>query len=136
MTNIEKIREHFADIWNCEIDHPIFQDRVSEIVEKTVEMVEQEHRWIPVSERLPENAHYPEIVCPTCRVMTPWGESQGWYNPCDDGWWVLLWFKYDDEKVPNFEEGSSPIVQFETEKGTMVTHWMSQSQPPKEGEQG
>ena len=58
MADIEKIREHFADIWNCEIDHSIFQDRVSEIVEKTVEMVEQERRWIPVDERKPEHHEF------------------------------------------------------------------------------
>ena len=54
MADLVKIAEQFADIWECEIDHPKFQDKVSEIVEKTVEMVEQERRWIPVSERLPE----------------------------------------------------------------------------------
>lgn len=116
MENIEKIREHFADIWNCEIDHSIFQDRVSEIVEKTVEMVEQEHRWIPVTERLPE---YTE----NCLVWVG-------VNPLGTEMWM-------EQRTALFHVPAQRFYVHKSCKEELigeVVKWMPLPQPPKEGD--
>ena len=40
MDNFEKmIHEMFDHIWNCEIDHPIFQDTVGDLMKDVIELV-------------------------------------------------------------------------------------------------
>ena len=111
---MEKIREHFADIWNCEIDHSIFQDRVSEIVEKTVEMVEQEHRWIPVTEQMPQELEAVEIWLKYAKISI-----------------TAFWMKNGD-----VADGFVWIVsEFERNRcyAGDVSHWRK-PQPPKDGD--
>lgn len=45
-----------------------------------IELLEQTG-WIPVSERLPENAKHKGAFCPKYYVMTEFGQTEGWYNP-------------------------------------------------------
>ena len=75
----DDIKEYYKDIWDCDINHPRYEDTVAEIVEKSymsgyVQGVEntakefrfelekepcddisKKERWIPCSERLPED---------------------------------------------------------------------------------
>ncbi len=37
--------------------------------------------WIPVDERLPENAKHKGALCPRYQLMTKYGVTEGWYNP-------------------------------------------------------
>ena len=50
LIDADAYKERHADILDCEIDHPRFQDTIRELIdeEPTVD------RWIPCSERLPE----------------------------------------------------------------------------------
>ena len=56
----EMIHGMFDHIWDCQIDHPVFQDTVGDLMmaviqcHKTLTEEKPEQRWIPVSERLPE----------------------------------------------------------------------------------
>ncbi len=66
----DNIKEYYKDIWDCDINHPRYEDTVAEIVEKSymsgyVQGVEntakefrfelEQERWIPCSEKLPND---------------------------------------------------------------------------------
>lgn len=121
MADMEKIKRHFRHIWDCEIIHPIFQDRVSEIVEKTVEMVEQERRWIPVTERMPdEDDEVLVLIGADCFVMRLVNKDKPdvWHW---DGSYYMEWQNFNGTEHADICD---------------VTHWMPLPQPPKEGKQG
>ena len=88
-------------------------------------------RWIPVTERLPENSKKEGAFCPRYFVMTKYGESFGWYNPNFKSWFVLFWFFTDRllEKEIDFERADVPKI-VKVPDG-VVTHWMPLPQPPK-----
>ena len=44
MADIEKVAKQFENIWYCEIDHPIYQDTVGEIVKKVIYTMERDHQ--------------------------------------------------------------------------------------------
>ena len=52
----EGIHQMFDHIWDCEIDHPIFQDTVGELMQAVFQAYDsiKPMKWIPCSERLPE----------------------------------------------------------------------------------
>lgn len=92
---------------------------------KTVEdacNIIQRNRWIPVTERLPENANHKGAYCPRYRVLTQWGETYGWYNPDKGCWYFLLW--YLDGIGVDFIYGDDPKLAHEKPGATVVTHWM------------
>lgn len=92
-------------------------------------------RWIPVTERLPENAKHPGALCPVYLVATKYGITEGWYNPDARGWFIIvkrLTGLYDGECDINFKSGD--VVRVEYAKNGIVTHWMPMPEPPKEVE--
>lgn len=81
--------------------------------------------WVPVTERLPENAKHPGALCPVYLVATKYGVTEGWYNPDVRGWFIIvkrLTGLYDGECDINFEKGD--VVRVEYAKDGIVTHWM------------
>ena len=99
--------------------------------EEIERLKEQQPKWIPVGERLPENAQHKGALCPRYRVYTKWGETQGWYNPDKECWFILVWVLYDG--LIDFKRGDKPCVYREMPGAKVVTHWMPLSEPPKEG---
>lgn len=92
---------------------------------------EKQPKWISVDERLPENAQHKGALCPRYKVYTKWGETQGWYNPDKECWFILVWLLYDG--LIDFKRGDKPCVYREMPGAKVVTHWMPLSEPPKEG---
>ena len=91
--------------------------------------------WIPVEERLPENAKHKGALCPRYQLMTKYGVTEGWYNPDSEGWYVLIWFmteRYLDSEI-DFENGAHPkIVRCENEvneKHRIVLAWCPLPEP-------
>ena len=76
--------------------------------------------WIPVTERLPENATHPGAFCPSYLVATKCGITEGWYNPDAGGWFIIARYLTDD--YIDFEKGD--ILRVKLAKGDIVTHWM------------
>ena len=68
-----------------------YTSEMAEFKAMAIETLEQT-RWIPVSERLPDNAQHKGVFCPKYQVMTKYGVTEGWYNPDYQSWYVLLWF--------------------------------------------
>lgn len=64
--------------------------------------------WIPVEERLPENAKHKGALCPRYQLMTKYGVTEGWYNPDLESWYILIWFmteRYLESEI-DFERGT------------------------------
>lgn len=83
----------------------------------------KEQEWIPISERLPENAEHPGAFCPKVRVLTVWGESYGWYNPDMGAWYFLVWHKDYSLRDIDFERGDIPCVSYTPKDTKLITHW-------------
>lgn len=91
-------------------------------------------RWIPCSERLPENAKHKGSFCPRYEVNTKYGVTQGWYNPDVESWYCLFWFLlgiYDENDI-NFERGDIPKVVKISKNTDIVTAWKPLPEPYKE----
>jgi len=41
----EKILGMFSSIWDCEIDHPVFQDKVGELMDAVVALYRKAVKW-------------------------------------------------------------------------------------------
>ena len=108
------------------------QEKIIEEQEERIAIMSEHGLWIPVEERLPENAQNKGAHCPRYKVYTKWGETEGWYNPDKGCWYFLLWY-FAGEKV-DFEHGDYPKLAHEINGAKVVTHWMPLSEPPKEGE--
>lgn len=70
--------------------------------------------WIPVEIKLPPNAKHEGAFCPKYQVMTKYGVTEGWYNPNEKGWYVLIWFmtkRYLNSEV-DFDKGDVPKMVF------------------------
>ena len=121
----EKILEFFKDI-NSAYNNCNMLDSLSGMLDELTEG----QRWIPVSERLPENAKHKGAFCPRCRVLTKWGETVGWYNPDKGCWYFLLW--YLDGVGVDFEKGDNPKLAYEKPGATVVTHWILMKESDQE----
>lgn len=89
-------------------------------------------RWIPVAERLPENAKHKGAFCPRYYVMTEYGVTEGWYSPDVKCWYVLLWFmdgRFEEWNI-NLDRGDIPKLV----KNVPVTAWMPLPELYKGGE--
>lgn len=83
-----------------------FQSRISELEAENKRLIEQ-HRWIPVTERLPEDEGIYLVLCPKYvedPIVARWNNER--------------WF--DNE------------VDFHQDITDRITHWMVIPQPPKE----
>lgn len=88
--------------------------------------------WIPVTERLPENAKHKGAFCPKYYVMTEYGVTEGWYNPDVKCWYALLWFmdgRFEEWNI-NIDKGDIPKLV----KNVPVIAWMPLPEPYKGGE--
>lgn len=83
----------------------------------------KEQEWIPISERLPENAEHPGAFCPKVRVLTVWGESYGWYNPDVKAWYFLEWYTDCSRNHLDFERGDYPGICYTPRNTNLITHW-------------
>lgn len=94
---------------------------------------EKSNKWIPVSERLPENAKHKGAFCPKYYVMTEFGQTEGWYNPDVGCWYVLLWFmdaRFEKWNI-SLERGDVPKLV----KNVPVVAWQPLPNPPKVGDE-
>lgn len=125
-------REDFMyDVYNI-LDFLPTNDEANQIIDsfdRVTKDIKQELRWIPVTERLPENAKHKGAFCPKYYVMTEYGVTEGWYNPNVECWYVLLWFMVGrlEERDINIDEGDIPKLV----KNVPVIAWMSLPQPYK-----
>lgn len=103
-------------------------------VDELLDKLEQEPRWIPVTERLPENAKHKGAFCPKYYVMTEYGVTEGWYNPDVKCWYALLWFmdgRFEEWNI-NIDKGDIPKLV----KNVPVIAWMPLPQPYKAESEG
>lgn len=88
-------------------------------------------RWIPCSERLPENAKHKGSFCPRYQVNTEYGVTEGWYNPNVESWYCLFWFltgRYDENDI-DFKRGDKPrIIKVPMKTGKVVA-WQPLPEP-------
>ena len=119
-TNIEASPEEMAVL-----DNFLFRCWQMGWLDKYDEALEQT-RWIPVTERLPDNAQHKGAFCPKYQVMTKYGVTEGWYNPDYENWYVLLWFmtKRFHETDIDLKRGDIPEVVKIPLKAGIVTAWM------------
>lgn len=111
-------------------------EKREQLYELFVEMIErknmpsvtpQDPRWIPVNERLPENAKHKGAFCPKYYVMTEYGVTEGWYNPDVKCWYALLWFmdgRFEEWNI-NIDKGDIPKLV----KNVPVIAWMPLPKP-------
>lgn len=92
-------------------------------------------RWIPCSERLPENAKHKGSFCPRYQVNTEYGVTEGWYNPNVESWYCLFWFLTGrcDENDIDFKRGDKPKIVKIPMKTGKVTAWQPLPEPWEEG---
>ena len=120
-----------------DFDRNITEKDVSESMDKIrllPRATPQESRWIPVTERLPENAKHKGAFCPKCYVMTEYGVTEGWYNPDVKCWYALLWFmdvRFEEWNI-NIDKGDIPKLV----KNVPVVAWMPLPQPYKAESEG
>lgn len=96
---------------------------VIEDQQKEIDRLKAEQpKWISVIERMPDNANKPGAFCPKLRVLTPWGETYGWFNPDRGRWFFVDWFLYGD--VRDFERGDIAKISQTPKGSSVITHWM------------
>lgn len=81
--------------------------------------------WIPVEERLPENAKHKGTFCPKYQVDTKYGVTEGWYNPDVKSWYCLFWFmtkRYLQHEI-DFKKGDAPEVVRVPLESDIVIAW-------------
>lgn len=107
------------------------------VVNKCMEIVRKHMNdgWVPVEERLPENAKHKGALCPRYQLMTKYGVTEGWYNPDFESWYILIWFtteRYLDSEI-DFERGAWPkIVRCENkvnDRHSIVVAWRPLPEP-------
>ena len=87
--------------------------------------------WIPVDERLPENAKHKGAFCPRYQVSTKFGVTEGWYNPDVESWYVLIWFmseRYLDNEI-DFKRGTIPKIVRAPKECNIVFAWREIPEP-------
>lgn len=94
--------------------------------------------WIPVEERLPENAKHKGTFCPKYQVDTKYGVTEGWYNPDVKSWYCLFWFmtkRYLELEI-DFVKGDVPKVVRVPLESDIVIAWRPLPEPyrPERGE--
>lgn len=103
-------------------------------LKENIKALEQEQKWIPVTERLPENAKHKGAFCPKYYVMTEYGVTEGWYNPDVKCWYALLWFmdgRFEEWNI-NIDKGDIPKLV----KNVPVIAWMPLPEPYRTEREG
>ena len=110
---------------------------VAAAYEKSVDIIRKHINdgWIPVEERLPENAKHKGALCPRYQLMTKYGVTEGWYNPDLESWYILIWFmteRYLESEI-DFERGTwTKIVRCENkvnDRHSIVMAWRPLPEP-------
>jgi hypothetical protein len=111
----------------------VLSKAVSDAHKMAISALERD-RWIPVTERLPENAYHKGALCDRCFITTKYGVTEGWYNPDVGKWYALFWFKYGyyDEQDIHFTDGDKPKVVLLTDG--IVIAWRPFPEPYSESE--
>ena len=130
MQELEKILEEINEIEDeyTNEDHDIMFKLGAAGIAGDIKDIIRKHMndgWIPVEERLPENAKYKGKFCPRYQVDTICGITEGWYNPNVESWYCLIWFKYGTYKTNDidFERGTLPkVVRMPVDSG-FVRAW-------------
>lgn len=94
-------------------------------------MADASDGWIPVEERLPENAKHKGAFCPRYQVSTKFGVTEGWYNPDVESWYVLIWFmseRYLDNEI-DFKRGTIPKIVRAPKECNIVFAWREKPDP-------
>ena len=87
-------------------------------------------KWIPVSERLPDNASHPGALCKRCVVMTKDGVTEGWYNPDRESWFILVCFTTRIREYEiDFVSGDIPRVVKVPLHNEIINAWMPLPEP-------
>lgn len=120
--NLEKLVKTAVDAaLDCEYEGQTIRKWVQDIAE-----ADHVGKWIPVSERLPENANHLGAFCPRYRISSAkYGVTEGWYNPDMGAWYGLIW-----QLTPgniDMERGDIPAVI----RMIDVTAWMELPEPYK-----
>lgn len=107
----EATRREDAPIYcgNMEVDGYVRMSVVKEIISNHIN-----DGWIPVDRELPPNAKHEGAFCPKYQVMTKYGVTEGWYNPNEKGWYMLIWFmteRYLDSEI-DLDKGDIPKMVF------------------------
>lgn len=90
-------------------------------------------RWIPCSERMPDNADHKGAQCTKCMIITALGVTEGWYNPDYDVWFVLTWYTSSIFFRDNLDMKGGDEPNVEILEREWVSHWMPYPDPPKGG---
>lgn len=90
-------------------------------------------KWIPCSEKMPENTKYKGAFCPKYSVATKYGETIGWYNPDHESWYILIWFMTERflETEINLEKGDIPKLLKVLNETNIVYAWQPLPEPYK-----
>lgn len=113
-----------------------WQDCIS-LIESVIEELPKVGEWIPVEERLPENAKHRGAFCPKYQVKTKYGITEGWYNPDVESWYCLFWFllgRYDETDI-DLEKGDKPKVIRVPDGTGIVIAWKEPSEPWEGGKE-
>ena len=83
MQELEKILEEIdkaTDEYGM-VDYVNDEPMISKNQAKDIIRNHMNNGWIPVEERLPENAKHKGALCPRYQLMTKYDVTEGWYNP-------------------------------------------------------
>ena len=104
-------------------------------IDRSIQLISSQPKvgeWIPVSERLPENAKHKGSLCHRCLVKTKYGVTEGWYNPDTESWYCIFWFligRYDETDI-DFEKGDKPkILKITADEAGDVLAWQPLPEP-------
>ena len=123
----------------CEYDKSDIESEKVQALSEAIAIIRNHMNdgWIPVGERLPENAKHKGALCPRYQLMTKYGVTEGWYNPDLESWYILIWFmteRYLDSEI-DFERGTWPkIVRCENkvnDRHSIAMAWRPLPEPYK-----
>lgn len=136
-TNDGKISIDDERLWQILFDEACVEGQQADRIYKQLKEICGDG-WIPVEERLPENAKRINAFCPKYQIMTQYGITEGWYNTNQSGWYALFWFmtRRCEESEINFEKGDVPKIVFIPDRLTeKVIAWRPMPEPyRKDGE--
>lgn len=130
MRELEKILEAIDETIERYGKNPYIDEKVTDLcyglnIAKDIIRKQINAGWIPVEERLPENAKHKGAFCPKYQVETKYGVTEGWYNPDVKSWHCLFWFmtqRYLEHEI-DFVKGDVPKVVRVPLESDIVIAW-------------